>query len=601
MSRRGHQRIHPVAGLVTGLVLLLVASTLTLSGVAATPASTTEFPDGPLALRVHYKNLEDLQALQQYDLWSVNNLLEQYVLVGGDSQTAAKLQQQGWTVTIDRAATANLVQSRAGTLFFDGYRTVEELTDDLFQLAANYPALATVYDYGDSHCQTAGGCTMPGGETLDGHDLLAIRITNGATPGSSSIEDGTVMRGTKPVFFLMANIHAREITTPEIAMRFAQRLLEQYGEDPDITWIVDWHEIWVVPTANPDGHWLVELGEQPPYGRGPFFQRKNVNNDTDQNGLPDCGQWPVQSGWQFGVDLNRNHSFAWGPPGSSDEPCSALFRGPEPASEVETQAIEALVTALIPDQRGEALTDAAPPDTTGLLITIHSYGNLVLWPWGFTPAAAPNRTDLKAIGDRLAAFNGYYSCQPTQECLYAANGATDDWAYGKLGIPAFTFEVGDQFMPPYSEVDSVQWPANWPALLHAAKLARTPYLTVHGPEVSDIVISATNRGEVVVRATLTNVTSDEQPISAARLSVGQPSWSDEAELVVMQPADGSFDSPVEVVVATVELPDELDSHALLYIEGQDAFGRWGVPGAAFTNRLAPPAWFQLYLPAVGQP
>lgn len=583
---------------------MILAIGLLLPRVSARPAASAEFPEGPLALRVYYDQLEDIQLLQGYDLWSVNNLDEGYILVGGTAETAHELQQLGWSVAVDRQATADLTQTRAKALFYDGYRTVEELAGDLNQLAVDHPGLATVVDYGDSYCKTIGGCTMPGGETVAGHELLAIRITNQAVPGSSTIADGTVVRGEKPVFFLLANIHAREITTPEIAMRFADWLLSEYGQDADITWIVDWHELWIVPTANPDGHWLVELGERPVYNYVPFFQRKNLNNDTDENGIPDCSQWPVLSAWQFGVDLNRNHSFAWGPPGSSSEPCSALFRGPEPASEVETKAIEALVRALIPDQRGEAITDPAPPDTTGLLITAHSYGNLVLWPWGFAPAeeplAAPNRPDLKAIGDKLAAFNGYTSCQPT-ECLYSANGATDDWAYGELGIPAFTFEIGNQFMPPYSEIDDYQWPVNRPALLHAAKLVRTPYMTIHGPEVSDIEVTNQEDGVVVIRAAISDSGNGDDNVAAARLSVDWPSWSGQSEFMMMQPEDGSFDSPYETVVTEVQLNNAAQERVIVYIEGQDDTGHWGVTSAVFVDLPPIPSLSELFLPAVMQP
>ncbi len=51
-----------------------------------------------------------------------------------------------------------------------------------------------------------------------------MRLTNEAT-GTSG----------KPVFFLMANIHARELITPETALTFMQYLLEHYGVDPDVT------------------------------------------------------------------------------------------------------------------------------------------------------------------------------------------------------------------------------------------------------------------------------------------------------------------------------------------------------------------------------
>ena len=189
-------------------------------------------------------------------------------------------------------------------------------------------------------------------------------------PGGSTIAGESVTRGQKPVFFLMANIHAREITTPEIAMRFLDLLLDGYGSDADVTWLVDYHEIWIVPTANPDGHWLVELGEQEEYGGLPFYQRKNAKQANLIDGVADCSTWPPSGGDHYGVDLNRNHSFGWGGDGSSGEPCSPVFRGAEPASESEVAQLEAVVRALVPDQRGPEMDDPAPDDTTGLFLSL---------------------------------------------------------------------------------------------------------------------------------------------------------------------------------------------------------------------------------------
>ncbi len=70
---------------------------------------------------------------------------------------------------------------------------------------------------------------------------------------------------------------------------------------------------------------------------------------------------------------------------------------------------------------------------------------------------------------------GYTS--ESSSSLYPTAGDSTDWVYGELGIPAFTFELGDSFMPLYSEVDSRQWPKNKPILIYAAEIARVPYKT----------------------------------------------------------------------------------------------------------------------------
>ena len=118
-----------------------------------------------------------------------------------------------------------------------------------------------------------------------GHELFGIKLTNKQRGGE------------KPTFFLMASIHARELSTSELALRFVDHLLAGYGVDADATWLLDEHTVVVVPVANPDGRRLAEQG---------LMQRKNMNNTRG-----DCLQ-PPDAFNQFGIDLNRNHDFKWG-------------------------------------------------------------------------------------------------------------------------------------------------------------------------------------------------------------------------------------------------------------------------------------------------
>ena len=142
--------------------------------------------------------------------------------------------------------------------------------------------------------------------------------------------------GPKPVFVLMAGIHAREIATPEIALRLAEWLTQNYGRDADATWLVDQHEIWVLPTTNPDGHWYVELGTQVDNGDEPWLWRKNGHAYSS-------GAWPPTAFDHHGVDLNRNFDFHWGTQGVEWDPRSQTYPGPSAASEPETQAVQNLL------------------------------------------------------------------------------------------------------------------------------------------------------------------------------------------------------------------------------------------------------------------
>ena len=344
-----------------------------------------------------------------------------------------------------------------------------------------------------------------------------------------------------------------------------------------MTWLLDYNEIHILPQANPDGRKIAEEG---------FFWRKNRN---PTNGCADG---------TFGVDLNRNSGYRWGGEGSSNNSCSQIYRGPAPESEPEVQAIEAYAASIFPDQRGPGLNDAAPADTTGVFLTIHSYAELVLYPWVWSNDPAPNSTQLATLGRKFGYFNGYQVCS---DCLYIADGVTDDWIYGELGIAAYTFELGTEFFQQCSIFEGQIYPDNLPALLYAAKAARRPYQTPAGPDVLDLALDqpiATAGTPVELSAVIDDTRSagnsnqspePTQNIQAARYSIDAPSWAEtNPALTTMAATDGSFDSPTEAVTVTINTTGLAKGRHTLFVEGQDANGQWGVPTAIFFEIGRPP-------------
>lgn len=428
---------------------------------------------------------------------------------------------------------------------FPCYRTVDEIYAQLDQWAALYPELTQALTIGQSY---------------ESRPLRVMRLTNEAT-GTSH----------KPVFFLMANIHARELITPETALTFMQYLLEHYGVDPDVTWLLDEHLIYILTSANPDGHIKNEPGQ--PWS----YWRKNTH------------PYGSCSPTDYGVDLNRNSSFHWGGPGASTNPCDETYRGPSPASESETARIESFVATLFPDQRGPNDTDPAPDDATGVFISLHSYANLVLWPWGDTYTPAPNAAQLEMLGRRMASFNGYTPQQASE--LYPTSGATDDWAYGELGVAAYTFEMGadgDGFYPSCSRYDALIQPTV-AALLYAAKVARTPYLTSFGPHAQNVAATPDSvliGDPVTVQATLDDSDSKNtgQTIVAAEVYLGTPPW-DGGIPIPMSASDGAFDETAEAVQAQIPTVGMTRGRHLVYVRGRDANGFWGPVSAAFVTLL----------------
>lgn len=139
-----------------------------------------------------------------------------------------------------------------------------------------------------------------------------------------------------------------------------------------------------------------------------------------------------------GADLNRNYPFMWA--GGSSQ-CYSTYPGPSAGSEPETDAITDYARSIFPDQKGSNPSDPVDEITaTGMFIDLHSYSELVLWPWGYTYNNAPNHASLRAMSYKFAYYNGY---SPEKSSgLYLTRGSTDDWAYGELGVPGFCIEVG---------------------------------------------------------------------------------------------------------------------------------------------------------------
>ncbi len=497
--------------------------------------------------------------------WEVN-YDKGYVVLGVTRDQYDLLRVLGFELEIDeelttKANTPNeyLEGQLDGIPGYPCYRTVEETFTSAQDMVANYPDLAAWIDVGDSWEKTE-----PGG--LPGYDMMVLRLTNANTPDP------------KPKLFIMTAVHAREYTTAELNTRFAEYLVTNYNIDPDVTWLLDHHEIHLMLQANPDGRKHAETG---------ISWRKNTNENYCSPGSNSRG-----------ADLNRNYEFQWGCcGGSSGSECNDTYRGPSPASEPETQSVQNYVRSIFPDQRGVPLGDPAPDDAMGIFLDVHSYSELVLWPWGFTAATAPNGTALQTLGRKFAAYNNYYPEQAIG--LYPTDGTTDDFAYGELGLAAYTFELGTTFFQGCGTFENTILPDNMPALVYAAKASRTPYMSPAGPDALSVVAApaAVEPGTPVnLTATLddthfsnVNGTEPTQNIVAAEYYIDVPPWITTTLPVsnTMAAADGNFNNPVEDVTATIDTTGLPNGRHMIFVRGQDANGNWGVVSAAFLYIIDP--------------
>ena len=428
---------------------------------------------------------------------------------------------------------------------FSCYRTVTRTHADLQALAVEFPTLAEWRDIGDTW-QAGGGSAV-------GDSIFALVIGNTNSPHP------------RAPLVIMAAQHARELATAEIATRFAEQLLRNPDNDPDLAWLLDHREIHIIAQQNPDGRRQVEAGET--------FWRKNHNETACPGGTP-------------GVDLNRNSPNFWGS-SSSGNTCSETFRGAAPSSEPETTAVQDYLDTVFARQRpGGGVNDPAPDTAEGVFLSLHSFGEFVLLPWeglgGQNENNAPNHDALTVLGRRMAFPTQYAVAR--WDLLPPAGGTMVDYAYGEFGVAAYTFEVGTSFTQSCASFESTIWPDNLQALTLAARAARRPYLEPAGPAVLDLTTEFVN-GAVRVSGT-----ADDQRFF--RGNVSEPPAADPiADVVEIRIALGAPEAtgaptlnftvaaPAPAVTFQFDLPGAvtLPANGRLFVTAVDADGGTGMP------------------------
>ena len=301
----------------------------------------------------------------------------------------------------------------------------------------------------------------------------------------------------RPTVVLFAGVHAREWGGPDILVSFLQRLTAAISDGAeialpgytvptaDVERIGNGLDVVVFPQANPDG--------------------RAYSMRTDGNEMWRTNRRPSPVG---GVDVNRNYDWLWdfrryfdpraltrGEVSVSDTRGNDTYHGPEAFSEPESRNVAWLVGRY---------------PTTRFLTDVHSFSELILYPWGDddNQATKPEQNFLNPAFDRkrgLLAQNGHpdarrygeyldpthrrhlieigtrmrdavqsvngrtYTLQQGAQ-LYGTSGTSDDWSFARHILdPArpviypYTIEFGRElpndvaasFHPPYADMQRI--------------------------------------------------------------------------------------------------------------------------------------------------
>jgi hypothetical protein len=284
------------------------------------------------------------------------------LMLASDEANSAQVTQESsdttwYTVTGERHGVSFFhrhryaeVEYEAGeTLTFDRYHTVDVMYTWLKRWAEQYPDLVELYEVARS---------------FEGRPILQVTLTNKKT--GPAVE--------KPAAFFEGGRHSGEVTSSESVLWLMHYLLERYGDDEEITRLLDTKVIYLKPQNNPDGSnmYLHTDAYEDLDGDGIIYQlRRRVGEGEEDKGNAVIderdpsgrlmkrvqegeGDWIVISegvdndgDGEFnedgvgGLDLHRNYPENWRPDSGRDATrrgWTQFGAGEFPLSEPETRA-----------------------------------------------------------------------------------------------------------------------------------------------------------------------------------------------------------------------------------------------------------------------
>lgn len=281
----------------------------------------------------------------------------------------------------------NWRNKREESSWFEKYHTLAEIFSKLEETAARFKERVRMFSFGKSY---------------EGRQLNAVEI-------------GSTLHIPKPLVFINCGIHAREWVSPATCMYIIDQLTSRYSDDITVQQVLNKVDFVIMPVFNVDGYVYT-------WGKDRMWRKSRSLNP----GSP-C----------VGADLNRNWGFRWGEPGASSHPCSDRYHGNSAMSEEEVQAVAKYLESL-----GRRLV---------AFLDIHSYSQMLMFPWGYTKAHCKDYLELmrvsKAVVDAIKTKGGdntSYVFGQTSDILYIESGTTKDYLYGHLKVKyTFSMELRD--------------------------------------------------------------------------------------------------------------------------------------------------------------
>ncbi len=366
--------------------------------------------------------------------------------------------RRSWTLLCSGAlaalaplAAAQPFQPSRVEIAFDRYYDHDELLDKVRAIAAAYPDLVRL---------------EPIGKSLQGRDLIVAIVNSNKTGPDTS----------KPAMWIDGNVHGNEIQASEAVLYTLWTLTKSYGNNADLTKLLDQKSFYLLVSQNPDGraYWFAHANnssssrsnqrpvdddrdgvfdEDPPDdldGDGSITQMWKEDPDgrfvrdtkdprvfrrvgdgevgawtmLGSEGIDNDGDGSINEDDPGGDDMNRNWPSDW-------QPEHVQFgAGPYPLSHPETQAVARFI---------------ATHPNIGAVQSYHNSGGMILRGPGADYLEGDYSADDRRAYDEIAKVGElllpYYRSMVIWKDLYVVHGGFVNWTAEGLGIFSFTNEM----------------------------------------------------------------------------------------------------------------------------------------------------------------
>ncbi len=310
---------------------------------------------------------------------AIVDVSDKFITAYADDEKIKELEALGYKVTI-------LISDYQQELekILQAYHSYSQVCSIMTVINQSYPSITKLDTLGFS---------------ILGRPILAMKVT-----------DNPLIEEPEPEIRLVGAHHGNEKISTEITLAFLQYLTENYAINPQVQYLVDNREIWIIPIFNVDGH----------------VANRRTNNNS--------------------VDLNRDYGYMWSGSGSS----------PSPFSQPETKLMRL----------------HSEKNNITLEYEYHSTASYVNYLWDYHPQDPPDSGLFISISQRYA--DSTYGSSTTQLTKingydwYVVRGSAQDALFGTWGGIATTIET--RYPSIQAQIDSICI-ANRRALLDMITLA----------------------------------------------------------------------------------------------------------------------------------